>query len=145
MTRFAALTHRSRELLAQNADYETIFTTILTAPESEAIDHLRRLRKHTAVNEYAQMLRKDISTTTRRCWTNGPRYMRDDTPPRASHTAASVQAPGLSIGVMLAHVDPLLEADDRSMTQPPPTLTDPIANSQLSLESPNIYHPPLSM
>jgi hypothetical protein len=145
MTRFAALTHRSRELLAQNADYETIFTTILSAPESEAIDHLRRLRTHTAVNEYAEMLRKDVSTTTRRCWTDVPRYMRDNTPPRISHTAASVQAPGLSIGGMLAHIDPLLQADDRFTTQPPSTLTDPIANSQSSPESPNVYYPPFSM
>jgi hypothetical protein len=145
MTRFAALTHRSRELLAHNAAYETISTTILSAPESGAIDHLRRPRKHTAVNEYAEMLRKDISTTTRRCCTDVPRYMRDDTPPRIPHTAASVQAPGSSIGGMLAHIDALLEADDRFTTQPPSTLTDPIADSQLSLESPNIYHPPLSM
>ncbi|KAI4751313.1 hypothetical protein E4T52_16240 [Aureobasidium sp. EXF-3400] len=145
MTRSAVHTHRSRELLAQNAGYETIFTTILSAPESEAIDHLHRLRNHAAVNEYAEMLRKDISTTTRRCWTDVPRYMRDDTPPRISHTAASVQAPGLPIGGMLAHIDPLLEADYRFTTQPPPTLTDPIPNPQSSLESPNIYHPPLSM
>jgi hypothetical protein len=61
MTRSAALTHRNRELLAQNTDYETVFTTIVTAPESEAIDHLRRLRNHAAVNEYAEMLR--ISTS----------------------------------------------------------------------------------
>ena len=145
MTRFAALTHRSRELLAQNADYETVFTTILTPPEIEAIDHLRRFRKHTAVNEYAEMLRKDTSTTTRRCRTDVPRYMRDYTPFRISQTAASVQAPELPFGGMLAHKDPLLEADDRFMTQPPPTLTDPIPNPQSSLESLNIYHPPLSL
>jgi hypothetical protein len=145
MTRSAALTHRNRELLAQNTDYETVFTTIVTAPESEAIDHLRRLRNHAAVNEYAEMLRKGIPTTTRRCWTDVSEYMRDDTPFRVSHAAASIQAPGLPIGGMLAHIDPLLQTDDGFTTQPPPTLIDSIPNPQSSLEFPNIYHPPLSL
>ncbi|KAI4751379.1 hypothetical protein E4T52_14736 [Aureobasidium sp. EXF-3400] len=145
MTRFAALTHRNTELLAQKADYETVFTTIMTAPESEAINHLRRLRDHATVNEYAEMLRKGIPTTTRRCWTDIPEYMRDDTPFRVSRAAASVQALELPIGGTLAHIDPLVEADHRFTIQPPSTMIDPTPNPQSSLEFPNIYHPPLSL
>jgi hypothetical protein len=145
MTRCAALTHRNRELLAQNTDYEKVYTAIMTAPESEAIDHLRRLRNHATVNEYAEMLRKGIPTTTRRCWTGVPAHIPDDTPFQVPHAAAPVQALELPIGGMLAHIDSLLEVDDRFTTQSPPTLTDPIPNPQSSLESPNIYHPPLSL
>jgi hypothetical protein len=117
----------------------------MTAPESEAIDHLRHLRNHATVNEYADMLRNGLPTTTRRYWTDVPAHMSDDTPFQVPHAAASVQAPELPIGGMLAHIDPLLQTYDRFTTQPPPTLTDPIPNPQLSFESPNIYHPPVSL
>jgi hypothetical protein len=145
MTRFAALTHRRRKLLAQNADYKTVFTTIMTAPESEAIDHLRHLRNHAAVNEYAEMLRNGIPTMTRRCWPDVPAQMRDDTPFQVSRAAASVRALELPIGGMLAHIDPLLEADDRFTTQPLLTLIESTSNAQWSLESPIIFHPLLSL
>jgi hypothetical protein len=145
MTRSAALSHRSKELAAQNADYETVFTTIMTAPESEAVDHLRRLRDHAAVNGYAEMLRHGIPTLTKRCGEDVQGSMHNDTPPRFPYAAASVQTLDLPIGGMLAQVDPLVEAHHRLTTQPPSILTDPTPNPQSLLESSNIYHPPLSM
>jgi hypothetical protein len=117
----------------------------MTVPESEAFDHLRRLRNHAVVTEYARVLRDGIPTTARRYWTDAPAYMRDDTPFEVSHAAASGQAPDLAINGMLAHIDPLVEADYTLTTQPPSILTNPTPNVQWSLESPNIRHPPLSL
>jgi hypothetical protein len=145
MTRSAALSHRSKELAAQNADYETVFTTIMTASESEAVDHLRCLRSHAAVNGYAEMLRNGIPTLTRRCWKDVRGSMCDDTPSRLPNAAASVHAPDLLIGGMLAQVDSLVEADHRLTTQWPSIVTGLTPGSQSLLEPPNIYHPPLSM
>lgn len=144
MTRLESLRHRREELLAQNADYETVYNTLQAASDLEAVDQLRRLRDHTDVEKYAEMLRRGTTLATKHPPRRVQDYMHNKMPSRTP-PASSTEPVDLLDSEIDTHVDLSAKADCACSSQSPPMLIDPTLNSQWLFRFANLPGAPIQV
>ncbi|KAI5205782.1 hypothetical protein E4T39_02832 [Aureobasidium subglaciale] len=127
ISRVEAVRRRNKELGERNSDYELVYSALQTTTESEAFDHLRRLRECPNVETYARTLRKSRPTTRKRPPDNLNDFMDDGL---SNLSPISAQSQDQQDGESNVFADPLPMTDYTSPPQQPPLMIDPRLGQQ---------------
>ncbi|KAI5272736.1 hypothetical protein E4T47_04060 [Aureobasidium subglaciale] len=127
ISRVEAVRRRNKELGERNSDYELVYSALQTTTESEALDHLRRLRECPNVETYARTLRKSRPSTRKRPPDSLNDFMDDGL---SNLSPMSAQSQDQQDGESNIFADSLPMTDYTSPPQQPPLMIDPRLGQQ---------------
>lgn len=128
ISRVEAVRRRNKELGDRNSDYELVFHALHSTPESEAYDHLRRLRECPDVESYARTLRGSRSSTRKRPSDQLNDFVDDGT--MSNLSPMSAQSHDQPDGDSNIYTDPLPMTDYPTPNQQPGLVVDPRLGQQ---------------